>query len=95
MQACNEIFHGDGESSPKALYHLSQTFARVKKRLEGDNALSDSTIALVLSLVNQEQARQKHSAAAIHIKGLASIIKLRGGLGQLEGNVPLVLKVCK
>jgi hypothetical protein len=95
MQASNEIFHCDGESSPKALYHLSQTFAQVKKRLEGDSALSDSSIAIVMSLINQEQIRQQHSAAAVHVRGLQRMIELRGGLGQLEGNVPLVLKICK
>lgn len=95
MQASNEIFHCNGQSSPKALYHLSQTFSQVKKRLEGDNALSDSTIAIVMSLINQEQIRQQHAAAAVHVKGLEKLIELRGGLGQLEGNAPLVLKICK
>lgn len=95
MQAGNEIFHCDGESSAKALYHLSQTFAQVKKRLEGDDALSDSTIAIVMSLINQEQMRQQYSAAVVHVKGLQRMIELRGGLSQLEGNLPLVLKICK
>lgn len=95
MQASNEIFHCDGESSAKALYHLSQTFAQVKKRLESDDALSDSTIAIVMSLINQEQIRQQHSAAVVHVKGLQRMIELRGGLSQLEGNLPLVLKICK
>lgn len=95
MQASNEIFHCNGESSPKAMYHLSQTFAQVNKRLQGDDALSDSTIAIVMSLINQEQIRQHLSAAMIHVKGLEKMIELRGGLSQLEGNVPLVLKICK
>jgi hypothetical protein len=95
MQASNEIFHCDGGSSPKALYHLLQTFALVKKRLEGDDALSDSTIAIVMSLINQEQIRQQYSAAAVHVKGLEKMIELRGGLSQLEGNTALVLKICK
>jgi len=95
MQACNEIFLGDGDSSPKALYHLSQTFALVKKRLESDSALSDSTIAIVVSLIYQEQIRRQQSAAAVHVKGLEIIVKLRGGLSQLEPNIPLVLKICK
>ena len=95
MQACNEIFLSDGDSPPKALYHLSRTFALVKERLESDNALSDSTIAIVVSLIIQEQIRQQQSAAAIHVKGLERIVKLRGGLSQLEGNISLVLKICK
>ncbi|KAJ5300803.1 uncharacterized protein N7443_005805 [Penicillium atrosanguineum] len=85
MQASNEIFHCNGQSSPKALYHLSQTFSQVKKRLEGENALSDSTIAIVMSLINQEQIRQQHAAAAVHVKGLEKMIELRGDSVNLKG----------
>ncbi|KAJ5657614.1 uncharacterized protein N7484_001263 [Penicillium longicatenatum] len=95
MQASNEIFHCHGESSPKAMYHLSQTFAQVNKRLQGDDALSDSTIAIVMSLITQEQIRQQLSAATVHLKGLEKMVELRGGLTQLGQNVPLVLKICK
>ena len=95
MEACNEIFLGDGDSSPKALYHLAQTFSQVKTRLESDDALSDSTIAIVVSLVNQEQIRREYSVAEIHVKGLAKMVQLRGGLGALEDNLPLMLKICK
>lgn len=95
MKACNEIFLCDGDSSASALYHLSRTFARVKRRLESEHALTDSTIAIVMSLVSQEQIRQQHSAAQVHAKGLIKLIELRGGLKQLEGNIGLVLKICK
>ena len=95
MQVCNEIFLSDGHSPPNALYYLSRTFAQVTKRLESDNALSDSTIAIVVSLIMQEQLRQQQSAAAVHVKGLEKMIRLRGGLNQLEGNMPLLLKICK
>jgi hypothetical protein len=95
MQACNEIYLGDGKSSAKALYHLSQTFIQIQKRLESDDALSDSTIGLITSLIMQEQIRDQGPAAEVHARGLQKIIELRGGLSQFEGNVTLVLKVCK
>ncbi|KAH8703375.1 hypothetical protein BGW36DRAFT_369254 [Talaromyces proteolyticus] len=95
MQACNEIFSGDGNSSLKALHHLSQTLTRVQRRLGSDDALSDSSIALVVSLISQEQIRNQLCAAEIHAKGLEKMIQLRGGLGSLEGNMPLVLSICK
>lgn len=94
MQACNEIFLGK-ENEHEALYHLSRTFAQVNKRLASADALSDSTIAIVISLIHQEQIRRRHADAAIHVRGLEKMIELRGGLGRLEGNLPLVLKVCK
>ncbi|KAJ5574042.1 uncharacterized protein N7459_008469 [Penicillium hispanicum] len=95
MQACNEIYLSDGNSPAKALYHLSQTFTQIQKRLDSEDALSDSTIALIASLILQEQLRNQLPAAEMHARGLQRIIQLRGGLDQLEGNVALILKVCK
>lgn len=95
MQACNEIFLANGNSSAKALYHLSQTLAYVQKRLQGADALSDSSIALVVSLIEQEQIRGEPLAAEIHAQGLQRMVQLRRGLSQLEENVPLLLRICK
>lgn len=95
MQACNEIFSGDGNGSVKVLHHLSRTLVRVQTRLASDDALSDSSIALVLSLISQEQISNRIDAAEIHAKGLEKMVQLRGGIDSLEGNVPLVLGICK
>jgi hypothetical protein len=95
MQVCNEIFSGDGNGSVKVLHHLSRTLIRVQTRLASDDALSDSSIALVVSLISQEQISDQLDAAEIHAKGLEKMVQLRGGLGSLEGNVPLVLGICK
>lgn len=95
MQAANETFLGKGDTSPAALHHLSQTLAQVKRRLESRDALSDSTIGIVVSLITQEQMRQHLSAAEVHVMGLKRIVDLRGGLDQLQGDIPLILKVCK
>ncbi|RYP45354.1 hypothetical protein DL768_008291 [Monosporascus sp. mg162] len=95
MQACNELFLGGGESSPKALYYLSQTFAQVRKRLQSPDALSDSTISTVLSLITQELVRKAEAGAKIHFAGLIRMVELRGGLDQLEKNLPLLVKICK
>ncbi|RYO75252.1 hypothetical protein DL764_010538 [Monosporascus ibericus] len=95
MQACNELFLGGGESSPKALYYLSQTFAQVRKRLHSPDALSDSTISTVLSLIIQELIRKDQPGAKIHFAGLIRMVELRGGLEQLENNLPLLIKICK
>lgn len=95
MQACNEIFLQDGASSPKALHYLSRTFTQVRQRLQDDRNLSDGTIALVLSLVIQEQVRGQRDLAAIHWQGVQRMVHLRGGLSKLEGNPDLLLKICK
>ncbi|OIW27630.1 hypothetical protein CONLIGDRAFT_716076 [Coniochaeta ligniaria NRRL 30616] len=97
MQASNALFLGNGEASPTALHHISQTLAAVNKRLQSNKALSDSTVAIIISLVHQEQMRNREADAKIHFKGLARIVELRGGLGQMlaEGDPLLPTKVCK
>lgn len=88
------ILH-DGNSSVNALHHLSRTLELVRNLLESDKALSDATIATVISLIHQEQIRNYASAAAIHVKGLERMVQLRGGLHQLEHSTPLAQKICK
>jgi hypothetical protein len=95
METMNEFFFGQKTSSCKAMHHLSRTFDLVKKRLESDEALSDSTLGLILMLIIQEQIRKEHVQAEVHYEGLRKIIELRGGLGELENNLPLLLKICK
>jgi hypothetical protein len=95
METCNEFFFGKNDSSPQAMYHLSKTFDLVNKRLESDEALSDSTLGLILMLVIQEQIRREHLQAEVHYEGLRKMVELRGGLCQLESNLPLLLKICK
>lgn len=60
-----------------------------------EDALSDSSLALVLTLVIQEQLRNQINDAEVHLRGLHRMIELRGGLDQLEGNSALVLKTVK
>lgn len=95
MQACNELFLGEGEDSPTAMYHLSNSLMHVRERLESEEALADSTMGLVTSLITQEQIRNQHKAARVHMDGLVRMIELRGGLGSLEACLPVLLKACK
>lgn len=95
MQACNEIYLGNGGSTTKELYHLSQTFPQIQRKLESHDALSDSTMGLVLSLIAQEQIKNQGPAAELHARGLQTMVELRGGLGHINRNLTLVLKVCK
>lgn len=95
MQAATDIFAGDGSYSHMALHHLSKALATFNKRLQSEEALSDSTIAIIIALVFQDQFRHQHSSAAVHINGLARIVELRGGIDQIDAHVGLVLKICK
>jgi hypothetical protein len=62
--------------------------------MQGEEALSDSTICMVMMLILQEQTRHE-KASEIHYEGLRKMIKLRGGLSQLESCPTLLLKMSK
>lgn len=95
MVTGNEFFYQGGVSSAEALYHLSNTFTLIKKRLQSDDALSDSTLGMILMLIFQEQMRNERTQAEIHYEGLRQMIELRGGIAQLESSLTLLLKICK
>ena len=95
MEACNNFFYGNGSDSCEGLYYYSEAMGIVKKRLQGDDALNDATITLVVWLILQEEMRGKLSDSDVHYSGLKRMVELRGGLGQLEGNRTLALKICK
>lgn len=95
MQTCNEIYSDNGNSSPKALFHLSETFNYVTRLLAGPDALSDAAIMIVVTLVSQELIRKGYGNLRVHLDGLQKMIQLRGGLPKLEGSIALMMKLCK
>ena len=95
MQACNQLYAGDGQSTSLAMYHLSKTYEKVKSLINGPAALSDSTIGIVVSLIVQEQIRNEYAGALAHAGGLNKMIQLRGGLSRLEECPALLMKICK
>ncbi|OKL63372.1 hypothetical protein UA08_01924 [Talaromyces atroroseus] len=95
LEATNELFLRGGVSSTNALRHLSRSLALLKRRLESENAMSDSTLAIIITLILHEQIRNGLRECKIHYEGLKQLIELRGGLDQFERNLTLVLKICK
>ncbi|KAF7533748.1 hypothetical protein G7054_g6815 [Neopestalotiopsis clavispora] len=95
MDATNAFFVRGGPQGPEGLQYYSRSLALVKDRLLGHEALSDSTLMLIILLILQEQMRQEIESARVHYEGLKKMIELRGGLDQLEDNAPMALKVCK
>jgi hypothetical protein len=94
MASTNEFFLGKGTNSPQALAYLSNSLLLVKRRMDGENALSDSTLAMIMLLILQEQVRHEE-ASQIHYEGLRTMINLRGGLHQLQSCPTLLLKMSK
>lgn len=94
-EACNSYLNGGGDSSPKALYHRQRTLTLVGERLAGKDALSDSTLGVIVMMIVQEQMRKVVPEAHIHYEGLRRLVEARGGLEQLEQSPTLLLKICK
>jgi hypothetical protein len=94
IQALNETYLGGGYSSPNSLSCLSQTLELLKKRLGSKEALSDQTLSIIMSLINQEQLVDHYSAAEAHMAGMKRIVDLRGGLENME-NPAVVAKICR
>ncbi|KAF2170841.1 hypothetical protein M409DRAFT_18813 [Zasmidium cellare ATCC 36951] len=95
MQTCNEVYDSNDSVSPRALSHIARSLPRVQRILNSDEALSDASIAIVLSLISQEMIRKCNEEIEIHFQGLTRMVDLRGGLPKLEDNRALTLKICK
>lgn len=86
---------GYAQYSQAALVHQSRAYSIVNQRLRGPDNLTDSTIWIIILLINQEQLNQRFDIAKIHTQGLERVVEMRGGLEQLDHCRPLVLKLCK
>ncbi|KAM7189130.1 hypothetical protein V8F33_010251 [Rhypophila sp. PSN 637] len=79
-----------------ALYHLDNTIRSLNQRL-ADPLLSmhDSTTCMVATLVLAFSSLGEHTTARIHMKGLAQIMRLRGGLARFKHCAHLLTKVAR
>ncbi|KAF2965729.1 hypothetical protein GQX73_g7841 [Xylaria multiplex] len=79
-----------GQETIEALCHLSRSLRLVNQRLagDGDNALSDTTLAVVIAMTQHERLLGYHQHALIHFEGVQRIITLRGGISILVSDCP-------
>lgn len=70
------------------MHHLSQTFRLINKRLSENDAVSDSTIAVVVILAQHERLRGHHGEGLVHFSGLERMVQLRGGVIALSRYLP-------
>lgn len=76
------------EDPTEAMRHLSHTFRLVNERLSGNDAVSDPTIAVVLTMAKYERLQGQHRHSLVHFEGLRRMVELRGGISQLTRNKP-------
>jgi hypothetical protein len=68
--------------------HLSYTLRLVNEKLSGNEALSDTTMAIVIAMTHYERVQGRYRQGFIHFKGLQRMIELRGGISQLVTDKP-------
>ncbi|KAF4637287.1 hypothetical protein G7Y89_g799 [Cudoniella acicularis] len=69
--------------SVEAMHHMSDTFRLVNQKLSGKEALSDTTMAVIVALSHYERVRGRHCQGMVHFEGLHRIVELRGGILRL------------
>jgi hypothetical protein len=76
------------EDAAVAIRHLSQTFRLVNKRLSGNDAASDMTVAVVVVMAQYSRLQGQYHEGVVHLEGLQRMIELRGGISQLAKSEP-------
>lgn len=67
----------------EALHHLSHMFRLVNERLSSKDTISDSTIAVVVSMAQYWRLQRQLAQGIVHVEALQRMVKLRGGIAQL------------
>jgi hypothetical protein len=76
------------EGKVQAMRHVSHTFRLVNQKLCGQSALTDSTIAAIVSMAQYEHHQNRIQQGSVHAQGLWQITQLRGGVSNLITSVP-------
>ncbi|KAL3471259.1 hypothetical protein BJX99DRAFT_237903 [Aspergillus californicus] len=79
--------------TPATFFHLRETIVRLNRQLSGAAAVGDSTITVVTILAMFCCMSNDHAGASAHLAGLQEMVRMRGGLEGLLGNVSLYMKL--
>jgi hypothetical protein len=66
-----------------AMRHASHTFRLVKQKIYGQSAVTDLTIAAIVSMAQYEHHQNQFQQGSVHLQGLWQIAQLRGGISDL------------
>ncbi|KAL6815341.1 hypothetical protein GGI42DRAFT_311346 [Trichoderma sp. SZMC 28013] len=86
---CNHISPQAGVSS---IRHLTRAFRLINERISGAERVSNSTIAVVMSLSTYESTRGRYDRGMIHLSGLFRMVETRGGLGRVGSEEPEIMQ---
>lgn len=98
MWSSQSYFDWSHGTSPSRLSmtHQAKTLGLLQKRLDdGLTAISDTTLAVVVTLVMMTALTGEPESATKHMGGLHKMVQLRGGLHSLGKNKQLQIKICR
>jgi hypothetical protein len=84
------------ETSAITTFHLIRVITQLNKRLsDADLSLTDSTVAVIISLCMASSITNNYKAMAAHSVGLRKIVNLRGGLDSFRRNPTLLIGMAR
>jgi hypothetical protein len=84
---------GDDRATVDRGLIASKAFKLLNLKLSSADALSDTSLASVISLCLLADVRQRYVESQVHFEGLCKMIEMRGGMQGLEGNIQIAEKV--
>jgi hypothetical protein len=76
------------EDPKEAMRHISQAIRLVNEKLSGKDAISNTTIAVVVMMAQYEHLQGQYRQGLVHLDGLQRIVELRGGISELKKDKP-------
>jgi hypothetical protein len=73
-----------------AIHHLCCTFRMVNEQLSKPEIVPVPTIATVMMLAQYERHQSHNYQGLVHMNGLQRLINLRGGLLEINKDLPLL-----
>ncbi|KAM0151087.1 hypothetical protein ACHAPG_008478 [Botrytis cinerea] len=67
-----------------AMHHLSLAFRLINDKLSGNDAVADTTIAVVLTMSHYYRLQGQFSQGLIHLEGIERMVKMRGGISNFK-----------
>ncbi|RHZ64512.1 hypothetical protein CDV55_106705 [Aspergillus turcosus] len=84
------------EGMLQAMSHISHTFRLINQRLSRQEAISDTTMAVIVSMAQYERHQNQYQRGFVHVQGLRRIVQLQGGVLQVsKSHHILVLKMLR
>ncbi|KKP05649.1 hypothetical protein THAR02_02203 [Trichoderma harzianum] len=87
-----ECNHSSPQAGVSSIRHLTQAFRLINERISRAEHVSNSTLAVVMSLSVYESTRGRYDRGMIHLSGLFRMVETRGGLDRIGSEEPEIMQ---